>query len=70
MFRKEIFDILEAEDGAVTVDWVVLTASVVSLGFIAASFIWDETGGASRKIANYIRTQELATTFTDSELGK
>ncbi|WP_417241575.1 hypothetical protein [Celeribacter sp.] len=30
-----------AEDGAVTVDWVVLTASVIGLGVIVLQIIWN-----------------------------
>ena len=30
----------EAEDGAVTVDWVVLTAAVVGLGVVALPLLW------------------------------
>jgi hypothetical protein len=40
----------ESEDGAVTVDWVVLTASVVGLGLIVISIVngalIDENGTA------------------------
>ncbi|OWY08619.1 hypothetical protein B6V74_12370 [Thioclava sp. F42-5] len=70
MFREKFANIVRAEDGAVTVDWVVLTASIVSLGFMAAVLIWDKTGGASRNISQYISTQEVVTTFGESELGK
>ena len=44
-FRKD-------EDGAVTVDWVVLTAAVVALGIGAISLISDNTG----QLANTIGT--------------
>ena len=37
---KEFF---KAEDGAVTVDWVVLTASVVGLAILAWSSFFDAT---------------------------
>ena len=37
-FRKD-------EDGAVTVDWVVLTAAVVGLAGVAITSIQDATGG-------------------------
>ncbi|SFM89757.1 hypothetical protein FGG78_01385 [Thioclava sp. BHET1] len=51
-----------AEDGAVTVDWVVLTAAVVSLGMLAGVAIWGKTGGAAKGIADYIGTQGVDTT--------
>lgn len=52
---------LRAEDGAVTVDWVVLTAAVVSMGTIVGSTIWGDTGGISSRIADYIGSQSVNT---------
>lgn len=40
------------EDGAVTVDWVVLTAALVLLGF----FVLQLIGGATGDLANDIET--------------
>lgn len=54
---------LHAEDGAVTVDWVVLTASVVALGAIVGGLIWSNTGNAAMDVATYIGTQHVITTF-------
>lgn len=31
--RKHLRDFIASDDGAVTVDWVVLTAAIVGLGF-------------------------------------
>ncbi|SDD30730.1 Flp family type IVb pilin [Ruegeria marina] len=42
------------EDGAVTVDWVVLTAAVVSLAGIAYSAINGPTGDVSTAVSNTI----------------
>lgn len=57
----------ENEEGAVTVDWVVLTAAVVSFGMLAGSLIWGQTGGLSKTIADYLGTTEVATTFAAGE---
>jgi len=46
-FRKD-------EDGAVTVDWVVLTAAVVGLAVVAYSTIGDNTDALTREIAGEI----------------
>jgi len=54
---------LRAEDGAVTVDWVVLTAAVVSMGMVIGSTIWGDTGGIASQIAEYIGTQSVNTGF-------
>lgn len=42
------------EDGAVTVDWVVLTAAVVGLGLIAMMAIKPAITGLSSNIADSI----------------
>ncbi|KFE35629.1 hypothetical protein [Thioclava atlantica] len=53
----------EEEDGAVTVDWVVLTAAIVSLGMLVGGVIWTQTGGVSKKVADYIGSQTVTTGF-------
>ena len=55
-FRQE-------EDGAVTVDWVVLTAAVVGLGFAALAAIRTATGDLTTKITNHMSTLEIQSTF-------
>ncbi|MEP4196890.1 MAG: hypothetical protein ABJL99_14780 [Aliishimia sp.] len=42
--KKQIVSFLQDDSGAVTVDWVVLTAAVVALGVAATAVI---TGGAT-----------------------
>ena len=42
------------ESGAVTVDWVVLTAAVVGLGLIVMTAIKPAINGLSQSIANEI----------------
>lgn len=54
---------LRAEDGAITVDWVVLTASVVALGFIVGGVIWSNTDNAALDVATYIGSQDVKSTF-------
>jgi Flp pilus assembly pilin Flp len=39
------------EDGAVTVDWVVLTAAVVGLGLVIGPTVGESTIGLSEEIA-------------------
>ncbi len=51
------------EDGAVTVDWVVLTAAVVGLGAAALTLIRTNTGTLSTNIANYIASATVNTDF-------
>ncbi|AOZ68631.1 hypothetical protein LPB142_04285 [Rhodobacter xanthinilyticus] len=49
------------EDGAVTVDWVVLTAAVVGMGAIALTAIKTQTSALSGKVASYMSTIEIKT---------
>ena len=53
----------EAEDGAVTVDWVVLTAAVVGLGVAALAAIKSGTGQLSTTINNHLASQTISSTF-------
>lgn len=52
-----------ADDGAVTVDWVVLTASVVGLGMAVGALIWAETETINNKVVSFISTQSVQSTF-------
>ena len=51
------------EDGAVTVDWVVLTAAVVGLGVAALSAVKSGTGSLTTKINTYLTNQSITSTF-------
>ena len=46
------------EDGAVTVDWVVLTAAVVGLGILAMGVIDTAVGDLSDNIAESITSAQ------------
>ncbi|WP_170561023.1 Flp family type IVb pilin [Ruegeria atlantica] len=48
-FRKD-------EDGAVTVDWVVLTAAVVGLAAVAYTAIGDGTKGVADSVGGALTT--------------
>jgi hypothetical protein len=51
------------EDGAVTVDWVVLTAAVVGLGVAALAAVKKGTGSLTGKIDSYLSSQSINSTF-------
>ena len=56
-----LFDtFLKDDSGAVTVDWVVLTAAVVGLGIAVLSSI----GGGTKTLADSISTSLAGTTIT------
>ncbi|MGO4855527.1 hypothetical protein [Phaeovulum sp. W22_SRMD_FR3] len=51
------------EEGAVTVDWVVLTAAVVGLGAAALTMVRNETSALTGKISGYLSTASVNSTF-------
>ena len=62
-FFKIARKIRAEEDGAVTVDWVVLTAAVVGLGAAALTLVRAQTGTLSSAIGSYLSTASVKTTF-------
>ncbi len=50
---------LFSEDGAVTVDWVVLTAAIVGLGIAVMAPIAFATDGSATSIGNYINNVQI-----------
>ncbi len=51
------------ESGAVTVDWVVLTAAIVGLGLAVMSVVSDGTEALTNKIGTQLTTQTISTSF-------
>jgi hypothetical protein len=51
------------DDGAVTVDWVVLTAAVVGLGAAALTLVNSNTGALTTKVGNYLGSASVNTSF-------
>ncbi len=49
------------EDGAVTVDWVVLTAAIVGLGIAVLTSVGTGTKNLSNKISSSLSAQTIAT---------
>ncbi|SLN49566.1 Flp family type IVb pilin [Pseudooctadecabacter jejudonensis] len=49
------------EDGAVTVDWVVLTAAIVGLGIAVLSSVSGGTTALGDKISSQLSQQTIAT---------
>lgn len=47
------------EDGAVTVDWVVLTAAIVGLGLAVMLSVGNGTEALANKISSKLSTQTL-----------
>ncbi|WP_058262394.1 hypothetical protein [Thalassovita gelatinovora] len=53
------------EDGAVTVDWVVLTAAVVGLGIAAVATVSNGIDTASNTLVNDLTTDMSTATSTN-----
>ncbi|MEJ6479606.1 MAG: hypothetical protein QNL92_13105 [Octadecabacter sp.] len=49
------------EDGAVTVDWVVLTAAIVGLGIAVMSTVGNGTTALGDKISTQLSAQTIVT---------
>ena len=47
------------EDGAVTVDWVVLTAAVVALAGVAFTSIQTASGGVGSNTGEYLSNKQV-----------
>ena len=53
---KTLFEFLRAEDGAVTVDWVVLTSAIVGLGIAVMVSVGGATSDLADKVSGAIST--------------
>jgi len=53
----------DAEDGAVAVDWVVLTASVVGLGLAVTGVLWNSMTTNEGSLLRQIENHSVKTTF-------
>ena len=52
--KRYFKDFISSEDGAVTVDWVVLTAAVVSLAVLVIFTIQGPTGNVGDGVGTYM----------------
>lgn len=49
------------ESGAVTVDWVVLTAAIVGLGIVIINSVGTNTAELAREIGSSVKAQSVQT---------
>lgn len=65
----KLFDLIKNfardEDGAVTVDWVVLTAAIVGLGIAVLGVVSGGVQDLSEDIEAQLTGQAITTTFGD-----
>ncbi|MEM9797961.1 MAG: pilus assembly protein [Pseudomonadota bacterium] len=57
------------ESGAVTVDWVVLTAALVGLGLAVMAVVSQGIGNVTAQINNTLQTDHLATSAAGFNIG-
>ena len=54
---------LKDESGAVTVDWVVLTAAIVGLGIAVMTSVGGGTITLSNKVSSHMAAQDVTTVY-------
>ncbi len=52
--RRRITGFLGDDSGAVTIDWVMLTAAMVGVGVMMVAFVGDATSNLSSTTGDYI----------------
>lgn len=57
--KEFLYSFREDESGAVTVDWVVLTAAVVGLAFFAVPRVQEGTTEVSQKTGTYLKNVKV-----------
>lgn len=64
MMKSLLIGFIVQEEGAVTVDWVVLTAAIVGLGLLVVAPIAMGTTSMSTILTTYIGSVQVGTTPT------
>ncbi|MCK8462984.1 hypothetical protein MUY35_03870 [Aliiroseovarius sp. S1339] len=54
-----VFGLITDEDGAVTVDWIVLTAAIVMLGMASMFIVAGNIPGLSSKVSSVVANQPI-----------
>ena len=60
---KTINAFLSDESGAVTVDWVVLTAAIVGLGLAVLMSVGGGTTSLANKVSTHMDSQDVTTSY-------
>ena len=54
-----MYGLIADEDGAVTVDWIVLTAAIVMLGMASMFIVAGNIPGLSSKVSSVVANQSV-----------
>lgn len=60
------YSFFEDESGAVTVDWVVLTAAIVGLGIATYTVVGGGVSDASTDVSAFLEQDHITTTFAEA----
>ena len=63
MLTEMIKNFCTNESGAITVDWVVLTAAIVGLGIAVLTSVGGGTTSLADKISSELATSDVTTTY-------
>jgi len=66
-FRNLLKTFAKDESGAVTVDWVVLTAAIVGLGIAVGAMVWNSVEGLTTDLTKAIDDAGVVTSFDSGE---
>lgn len=66
MPRRYFYLFLRQEDGAVTIDWVVLTAAIMGMSLAVIAIWWDALTTNVGKLNSSIETRTISTTFAQA----
>ena len=61
--KKLSTSLLNDESGAVTIDWVVITAVIAGLGMVTAYTLSTTLAHPSNTLVQYLSSTEIKTTF-------
>ena len=60
---REFIKFIQEEDGAVTVDWVVLTAAIVGLGVLVVTTVANGALDTTSGLTGHINAQTVTTSY-------
>ncbi len=57
--KTRVASFLFSEEGAITVDWIVLTATIIALGMAATFYALSNVPGIAENTADYMETYDI-----------
>ena len=66
-FKATVANFLQSEDGAVTTDWVVLTAGFVGFGLVVMSILGGSAVSMSERTGDTLSSHQVITSFAPDD---